>query len=66
MNNLTDKWDLVLKEIEGEVTAVSFDLWIKNLEPIDIADDKIILFANTTTTKNQVLKLPIESHIQNF
>ena len=57
MNNLTDKWDLVLKEIEGEVTAVSFDLWIKNLEPIDIADDKIILFANTTTTKNQVLKL---------
>ena len=64
MNNLTDKWDLVLKEIEGEVTAVSFDLWIKNLEPIDIADDKIILFANTTTTKNQVLKLHKERLIK--
>ena len=35
MQNLTDKWALVLKEIEGEVTAVSFDLWIKNLEPVD-------------------------------
>lgn len=57
MSNLNDKWDLVLKEIEGEVTAVSFDLWIKNLEPVDITDDKIILYANTTNTKNQVLKL---------
>ena len=57
MNNLNEKWDLVLKEIEGEVTAVSFDLWIKNLEPIDITEDKLILFANTTITKNQVLKL---------
>ncbi len=57
MDNLTEKWGLVLKEIEGEVTAVSFDLWIKNLEPIDISDDKLILFASTTTMKNQVLKL---------
>lgn len=57
MSNLNDKWELVLKEIEGEVTAVSFDLWIKNLDPVDIQDDKIILYANTTNTKNQVLKL---------
>lgn len=57
MQNLTEKWALVLKEIEGEVTAVSFDLWIKNLEPVDITDDKIILFANTQNAKNQVLKL---------
>ena len=55
MQNLTEKWALVLKEIEREVTAVSFDLWIKNLEPVDITDDKIILFANTQNAKNQVL-----------
>jgi len=64
MQNLTDKWALVLKEIEGEVTAVSFDLWIKNLEPIDITDDKIILFANTQNAKNQVLKLHKEKLIK--
>ena len=64
MQNLTDKWALVLKEIEGEVTAVSFDLWIKNLEPVDITDDKIILFANTQNAKNQVLKLHKEKLIK--
>ncbi len=63
MQNLENKWELVLKEIEGEVTAVSFDLWIKNLEVVDIDDDKIILFANTTNTKNQVLKLHKEKLI---
>lgn len=64
MQNLTEKWALVLKEIEREVTAVSFDLWIKNLEPVDITDDKIILFANTQNAKNQVLKLHKEKLIK--
>ncbi len=64
MQNLTEKWALVLKEIEHEVTAVSFDLWIKNLEPVDITDDKIILFANTQNAKNQVLKLHKEKLIK--
>lgn len=57
MQEYTEKWNEVLKEMESEVTAVSFDLWIKNLEPLKIDDDKLILLANTTNAKNQILKL---------
>ena len=57
MQEYKDKWNEVLKEMESEVTAVSFDLWIKNLEPLKIEDDKLILLANTTNAKNQILKL---------
>ena len=46
-----------MNKIESDVTAVSFDLWIKTLEPIDIVDGKLIIMAPTTGAKNQLLKL---------
>ncbi len=57
MQEYTDKWNEVLKIMESEVTAVSFDLWIKTLEPLQIEDDKLVLLASTTNAKNRVLKL---------
>ncbi len=57
MQEYIDKWNEVLKDMESEVTAVSFDLWIKTLEPLKIEDDKLILLASTTNAKNQTLKL---------
>lgn len=55
--DLKKQWEEILDIIESEVTAVSFDLWLKTLEPLDIIDNKLILLASSTTSKNQLLKL---------
>lgn len=60
MQELKPKWNLVLNKIESEVTAVSFDLWIKTLEPLDIVDGKLVVLAPTTGAKNQLIKLHSE------
>ena len=51
---LDEQWKLVLKKLENELTAVTFDLWIANLSPIQYANDELILMAPTVTAKNQV------------
>ena len=54
---LKNIWNKSLDILQKNVTAVSFDLWIKTLEPLKIEDDKLILLASTTNAKNQTLKL---------
>ncbi|MDD4211160.1 MAG: chromosomal replication initiator protein DnaA [Clostridia bacterium] len=49
-------WASVLNILEKEVTAVSFDLWIKTLEPVEIKNNEIVLVASSETAKNQCLK----------
>ncbi len=51
---LLDQWKLVLNKLENEVTAVTFDLWINTLTPIQYANDELILMAPSVTAKNQV------------
>ena len=51
---LLDQWGKVLKKIQNEVTAVTFDLWINTLTPIQYANDELILMAPSVTAKNQV------------
>ena len=51
---LLDQWSRVLKKIQNEVTAVTFDLWINTLTPIQYANDELILMAPSVTAKNQV------------
>ncbi len=51
---LDEQWKLVLNKLENELTAVTFDLWIANLSPIQYANDELILMAPTVTAKNQV------------
>ncbi len=58
MNNvLFTPWSKVLKEMQSEVTAVSYDLYLKTLEPIKYEDGKLIFLATTENNKNQLLKL---------
>ena len=49
-------WINVLNILEKEVTAVSFDLWIKTLEPIELKQNELILSASSETAKNQCIK----------
>lgn len=50
-------WQDVLKILQNEVTAVSFDLWIKALEPFALRDNVLYLSITSETAKNRVLKL---------
>jgi chromosomal replication initiator protein len=40
--------------LETEIPTVTFDVWIKTLQPVGIADDKLILMAPTISNKNLV------------
>ena len=51
---LLDQWKKVLNKLENEVTAVTFDLWINTLTPIQYANDELILMAPSVNAKNQV------------
>ena len=32
-------WEKALKKLESEVSTISYDLWIKSLEPIDFKNN---------------------------
>ncbi len=57
MDSILSRWNEVLKDMENQVTAVSYDLYIETLEPIKVEDNKLILLASTLTNKNQLIKL---------
>jgi chromosomal replication initiator protein len=56
MQQEKDLWSSVLNILEKEVTAVSFDLWIKTLEPVKTKNNELVLVASSETAKNQCLK----------
>jgi chromosomal replication initiator protein len=49
--NLDDIWSKVLKLIKTELTEVSFNTWLKTIDPISISDDRIVLGAPNEFTK---------------
>ena len=49
-------WQNVLDEIAKELSAVSFDVWIKNLAIEDIKENVVVLSAETKSAKNLILK----------
>lgn len=57
MTNLQESWKKILLILEREVTAVSFDLFIKNLEPIEIRNDILYIEAESETAKTRILAL---------
>lgn len=68
MIKLVENWNNVLSLLEKEVTAVSFDLWIKSLKPLAVKDDEIIIYASSVVAKNQcernfmtLIKLALDS-----
>jgi len=51
---LDEQWKQVLKKLENELSSVTYDLWIVNLNPIQYVNEELILMAPTITAKNQV------------
>ena len=72
MQNIKENWAQVLDAVSNEVTTVTYDLWIKTLEPIEVHDNCLILKANSETAKKRceelcstVLKLAISEYFEN-
>ena len=72
MQNIKESWKQVLDIISTEVTTVTFDLWIKTLEPLMIKDDCLIILATSESAKKRCndlcasqLKLAIAESFEN-
>ncbi len=57
MLKLDEIWQKTCIILQHEVTAVSYDLWIKSLEPLDFTDGVLYLSTSSETAKQRVLKL---------
>ncbi len=56
-NNLLEKWQKVLNTLETQITAITFDLWVKTLTPLDVVDNILYLAATSTDAKKRCLKM---------
>lgn len=72
MQNIKESWKQVLDIVSTEVTTVTFDLWIKTLEPLMIKDDCLIILATSEKSKERCndlcssqLKLAIAESYEN-
>lgn len=54
--NISKKWENVLTKVATNMSAVSFDLWLKPLEIIDIKEQTLILATPSLVSKNQIVK----------
>ncbi|HPG92302.1 MAG TPA: DnaA N-terminal domain-containing protein, partial [Clostridia bacterium] len=52
MSNVKQVWNSVLKELESLVSALTFDLWIKTLQPVCIYRDRLVLSTETEAHHN--------------
>ena len=57
MLKIDEIWQQTCNILQHEVTAVSYDLWIKSLEPLDFNDGVLYLSTSSETAKQRVLKL---------
>ncbi len=55
MNSLTEIWNEVASQLADEVSAVSFDSWIKPIEPVSIDDTKLTLRVPFGVNKNMIM-----------
>ena len=56
IESLNDIWNAVCEEIKasGEVTEAGFNLWIKDLKPVELRQDGFILSTSGDIKKNVV------------
>ncbi len=61
---LQEQWNKVLSNLQNQVTAITFDLWITKLKPASYHDDELILVAPNSSVKHQAISSNILSKIQ--
>ncbi len=57
MQEIEEMWQKVLLKMQNLVSAITFDLWISKLEPLELKNgETLILGAYSTSAKKQILK----------
>ena len=54
--NVQNIWKEALKQIQLEVSTISYDLWINSLEPVDFKDKTFYLSTTCETAKIRIEK----------
>ena len=55
LNQITKQWPSILEILELETSTVSFQTWFKNLKPIDVRDN-ILLIETIDDFSKDILK----------
>ena len=55
MNDINEIWDSVLAQMAEEISAVSFETWIKTVEPVEIKGNEIVLSVKNSLNKNMLM-----------
>ncbi|MDO5310931.1 MAG: chromosomal replication initiator protein DnaA [Clostridia bacterium] len=55
MNEINEIWDSVLAQMAEEISAVSFETWIKTVEPVEIKGNEIVLSVKNSLNKNMLM-----------
>ena len=55
--NIIEIWADAQNQLEKQVSAVSFELWIKSLEPIDLKNGILYLSTTSETAKQRIMQL---------
>ena len=55
--NINSIWSDTLNSLKNQVSLLSYDLWIKTLEPIDVIDNVLYISATSVNAKNRIIKL---------
>lgn len=55
MDELKNIWDNVLLQMSEEITAVSYDTWIKPIKPVSISENTITLSVVSNPNKNMIM-----------
>lgn len=52
-----DIWAKALEKLQSEVSTISYDLWIKSLEPIDLKQNIFYLSTTSETAKQRIMAI---------
>lgn len=50
-------WDIALEKLQKEVSTISYDLWIKSLEPVDFQNNVFYLSTTSETAKQRIMSI---------
>ena len=54
MTAVQELWQKMLTQLETEISAVNFDVWIKTLEPVQSSNGRLVLCASNANIRNFV------------
>ena len=56
MQELQELWQKVIIKMQNLVSTLTYDLYISKIEPIELNDNKLLIFTPTSGIKNHILK----------